>query len=85
MADQNTSVIQQKGTNVGIGTNSPSYKLDVYTSGATSAVRINSDSSFKCICLGTKNGIIQYGLILKAYFIPYSFYFLPQLYLIGYL
>ena len=29
MADQNTSVIQQKGTNIGIGTNSPSYKLDV--------------------------------------------------------
>lgn len=29
MANQNTAVIQQKGTNVGIGTNSPSYKLDV--------------------------------------------------------
>ena len=33
------------GGNIGIGTNNPGYKLDVYTAGATSAIRVNSDSS----------------------------------------
>ena len=31
--------------NVGIGTSSPSYKLDVYTAGATSAIRVNADAN----------------------------------------
>ena len=49
-------------SNIGVGTPSPQYKLDVYTAGATSAMRINSDTAQNSQIRLEENGSIKFGI-----------------------
>jgi hypothetical protein len=57
------SLVYDNGTNVGIGTTSPSYKLDVNGTGRfTSNVTINSDDTGVIVDVASRHGLMKYYL-----------------------
>ena len=64
-----TNMVLDSSGNLGIGTSSPSYKLDVYGTGSqTIAVRAatSGDARFYAECAGTNSGWMQYTRSLQA-------------------